>query len=519
MTETSDIAALDALAQAELLTRRELSPLELVEGAIARIERLDSKLNAVVSRDFERARERAKQAVPGSAPFAGVPILLKDIGAEEAGQPCYAGMRALRQADYRPTQTSYFLQRLLGAGFIPLGRTNMPELALLPTSEPAVYGATRNPYSLEHSAGGSSGGSAAAVASGMVAVAHASDGGGSIRGPASMCGLVGLKPSRGRASFGPTRGERWSSLSVELVLCRSVRDCAALLDVVAGSEIGDPYFAPPPAMPFASAIARAPKALRVGVLAQGLRGVPLATECADAVAATARTLTALGHRVSEEVPEALEEAEAPMLFVTLVAANTARALEAYGAALGRPLGSSDVEPLTHALAERGRTLRAVEHLETIERVHAYGRRLSAFFRAFDLLVTPTLGALPPAIGELTSTPEEPFRALIRSTPYGLYTLPWNLSGQPAISLPLAESRGGLPIGVQLVAGYGREDLLLQVAAQLEVASPWSTRRPSIHGFQIVRAKRASRGVGPAEFTSAGRGGASRPERASRTPVR
>jgi amidase len=405
--------------------------------------------------------------------FAGVPTLLKDSGAEEAGQPQRLGMRALRDTPLRPLQTSHLLQQLTAAGLVPLGRTNMPELAILATSEPDAYGPTRNPWNLEFTAGGSSGGSAAAVAAGIVPVAHASDGGGSIRGPANMCGLVGLKPSRGRISPGPLRGERWSSLAGEFMLTRSVRDCAALLDILGGHRLGDPYSAPPPAQAYTRAIERGPGALRIGVLASGLRGVALEPACAAAVLKVAKTLGELGHHTEESQPAALEEVEAPIVWTKLIAVNVARAVAECGQHLGRELGEQDLEPLTFALADRARSVPAIKHLEAIDSLHAYGRRLSAHFTTdFDLLLTPVQASPPPRIGHLTSTPEEPFRAMLRSIPYGIYTLPFNMSGQPAIALPATLSADGLPIGVQLIAAFGREDVLLQVAAQLESVGDW-----------------------------------------------
>ncbi len=485
MAVEHELAGLDATAQAGLVRDGELSATELVEHAIARLERHNPALNAVIRRDFERARERARSVVAGdddAPPFAGVPTLLKDIGAAEAGQPCYSGMAALQRVDHREPRDSYFVRKLLAGGFIPLGRTNLPELALVATTEPAAFGATRNPWSLEHSAGGSSGGSAAAVAAGIVPVAHASDGGGSIRGPASMCALVGLKPSRGRCSFGPQRAERWSGLSVELMLTRSVRDCAALLDLLAGPMPGDPYHAPPPARPYKLALGDDGGKLRIGVLAHGPRGVELDPGCEQAVSEMARTLEQLGHDVQPVYPEALDEPETPLLWVELVACNVARALDAAADAVGRALTEADVEPLTWALCQHGRSVAAPKYLQTLEKAHAFGRRLCAFFEhRCELLLTPTQAAPPPRLGYLSSTPQEPFRALLRSAPYGVFTLPFNMSGQPAISLPTTWTADGLPLGTQLVAAFGREDRLLRVAAQLERARPWAGRRPAVFG--------------------------------------
>lgn len=478
-----EIAALDATAQAELVRKREVTPGELVEAAIARIERLNPKLNAIILPALEQARSRAALADLPRGPFHGVPFLMKDLGGPEAGRPYCGGMRALKQANWTERVNGYITDRLLDAGLVILGRTNTPELGLLPTTEPAAFGPTRNPWNLEHSAGGSSGGSAAAVAAGIVPAAHASDGGGSIRIPASMCGVVGLKPTRGRNSFGPGLGERWSGFSAEFAVTRSVRDAAALLDVTAGPMPGDPYFAPEPPLSFAEALAAPPPHLRIGFMRRMPRdrGAELDTECAAAVVRTAKLLGELGHTVEESHPDAIDDAVGMVHFVTVIAANIARALDAWGDKLGHPIGADAVEPLTWAVADRGRGITAAELLTSLEYVHSFGRRMAAWWHSgFDLLLTPTSAAPPPPIGYVTSTTEEPFRGFMRAAPFGVYTAPFNLSGQPAISVPLHISAAGLPIGVQLAAAYGREDLLLQVAAQLEQAAPWKDRRPSLH---------------------------------------
>src|SRR5262245_3744395 len=476
-----DLALLDATAQAELVRRGAISPRELVEAAIARIERLNPRLNAVIHPALERARAAAGASDLPPGPFRGVPFLMKDIGGAEAGEPYCAGMRFLRDAGWREREDAYLTRRLKGAGLVSLGRTNTPELALLPTTEPEAFGPTRNPWNLEHSAGGSSGGAAAAVAAGLVPAAHASDGGGSIRGPASMCGLVGLKPSRGRNSFGPGLGERWSGFSVEFVVTRSVRDSAALLDVTAGGMPGDPYVAPPPAQPFATAITQRPAGLRIGVLRGAPRAVETHAECLAAVDRAARLLADLGHHVDDSYPAALDEPQHVLTYVTIVSTNTARALDSWGEKVGKPVTADDVEPLTWTLAERGRTAGATDLLAAIEAVHGFGRRLATWWAdGCDVLVTPTQASPPPELGYLQPTREEPLAAFLRSAPYGACTLPFNMSGQPAISLPLHWTAGGLPVGVQLAAAYGREDLLLAVAAQLEEAAPWADRRPPVH---------------------------------------
>jgi len=477
-----DIASLDATAQAELVRTGEVSPEELVDGAIERLERLNPQLNAVIHPALERARERARDAALPDGPFRGVPFLMKDIGGEEAGQPVHAGLAFAKQIGWKAKVDSYFTRKTVLGGLISLGRTNTPELALLPTTEPQAYGPTRNPWNTAYSSGGSSGGASAAVAAGIVAAAHASDGGGSIRGPASMCSLVGLKPSRGRCSFGPSLGERWSGFSSEFVVTRSVRDTAALLDVTAGPMPGDPYFAPPPARPFAVAAALTPGPLRVGLMKVAPRDGDLAPDALAAVVGTAHALEALGHHVEESHPPALDDVAVVQAYVTVVMCNVARALDSWGEKGGRPIEQADVEPLTWALAERGRATTAPELLASIEFVHGFGRKLAAWWgEGFDLLLTPTQASPPPKIGTIDSTAEEPLRAFFLAAPYGVFTLPFNLSGQPAISVPSHRTAEGLPVGSQLVAPYAREDLLLQVAAQLEAAVGWREERAPFFG--------------------------------------
>ncbi len=478
-----DLATLDATAQADLVRSRQLSPRELVDAAIARLERLNPQLNAVTLPALEQARARAAAADLPRGPFHGVPFLMKDLGGPEAGRRCTAGMRCLKDSGWTETTNGYLTEKFLAAGLVILGRTNTPELGLLPTTEPQAFGATHNPWNPAHSPGGSSGGSAAAVAAGLVPAAHASDGGGSIRIPASMCGLVGLKPTRGRNSFGPGTGERWGGFSAEFVVTRSVRDAAALLDVTNGPMPGDPYAAAPPARPYVAAIATAPAPLRIGVMrrAPRERGIELHQDCLAGADRAAALLADCGHHVEEAHPEALDDPAAILQFVGIIATNIARVLDVTATKIGRALVPGDVEPLTWAVAERGRAMSVTDYIACVEYAHAYGRRLAAWWSGgFDLLLTPTSAAPPPPLGHLSSTADEPLRAFMRAAPYGVYTSAFNMSGQPGISLPLHQGADHLPIGVQLVAASGREDLLLQVAAQLEAAAPWAGRRPALH---------------------------------------
>lgn len=476
-----ELATLDATAQAERVRRGEIQPLELVDAAIARIERLNPQLNAVILPLFEKARRQAAGELP-PGPFRGVPFLLKDLICESAGDPHHAGMRALKEAGWVSDHDSWLAARLRTAGFVFVGKTNVPELGPLPTTEPEAYGPTRNPWNTDHSPGGSSGGSAAAVAAGLVPAAHANDGGGSIRCPASECGLVGLKPSRGRTSLGPDRGEDWAGAIVEHVVTRSVRDTAAILDAVAGPMPGDPYAAPLPTRPFRSDVGAEAGRLRVGLLARSPNpDLTLHPDCVAAVREAAGLLDSLGHYVEDSHPAALEGPEGGECLGVLSSVGTARDLEAWGEKLGRSLGPADVEPYTWTFAERGRSVTATQYVAMIEKMHAFGRRVVDWWhQGFDLLLTPTLGEPPPRLGEFKPTPERPLAPAFRSMALLPFVAPFNLTGQPAISLPLSENAAHLPIGIQLVAAPYREDVLLRVAAQLEEAAPWSGRRPPVH---------------------------------------
>jgi len=479
---SEDLLDRDATAQAEAVRAGEVKPQELVDAAIARAERLDPKLNAVILPRYEEARGRAADPTLPDGPFRGVPFLLKDLGANLAGWPGHNGMRALKEAGWTTKVDAYLARRFVDAGFVILGRTNSPELGLAPTTEPDAYGPTRSPWSLDHSPGGSSGGSAAAVAAGIVSAAHASDGGGSIRIPAAHSGLVGLKPSRGRNSFGPELGERWAGCSAEHVVTRSVRDCAAILDATHGPCPGDPYVAPAPCRPYAEEVGADAGRLRIGLLDHGPRQIAIHEDCVAAVRAAARALEGLGHHVEPGHPEALDDPFLPVTFAKIVMASTARALDAWGEALGRDLGEGDVETMTWALAIRGRDIDGPAFAGAVGAMHALGRRMADWHASgFDLLLTPTCGQPPPRLGELTSTPDEPLRGFARAAPYSTFTAPFNMTGQPAVSLPGHWNAEGLPIGIQLVAPYGREDLLLRVAAQLEQTLPTRRAPPTRKG--------------------------------------
>jgi amidase len=478
----TDLTRLDATAQAELIRKNEVTSLELVDAAIARIEKLNPQLNAVIIPLFEKARTQAKSPTLPNGSFRGVPFVLKDLVCATAGDPLHNGLRILKDINHVSPHDTYLAAKFKAAGFICVGRTNTPELGLIPTTEPQAYGPSRNPWNLNHSTGGSSGGSAAAVAAGLVPVGHANDGGGSIRVPASECGLVGLKPSRGRVSLGPDFGEMWQGFAIEGVVTRSVRDTAGVLDAIAGNMPGDPYASPPQRRPFVQELGAHPGKLRIGFMSRAPQGnAPLHADCVDAVATTAHTLTTLGHSVEESHPAALDEVEFLRHFASVVTAHASVALEDIGRLLGRALTQNDVEPWTWANAERGRKCSASQYLAALNWLQAWSRRVAQWWaEGFDLLLTPTMGTPPPPLGELVAT-SETVRVVAKRV-YGLmqFTPQFNITGQPAISLPLHWNAAGLPIGIQLVSAFGREDLLIQISAQLEQAKPWKDKWPGVH---------------------------------------
>lgn len=465
----------DATELAALVRSGQATPGELVDEAIARVERLDPTINAVIHERFDAARREASGTLP-DGPFRGVPFLVKDLGCEMAGEPHTLGNRALRDADVRAQEDSYLYQSIRAAGFVTLGRTNTPELGGTVTTEPEAFGPSRNPWNPAHSTGGSSGGSAAAVAAGMVPMAHASDGGGSIRVPASECGLVGLKPSRGRISPGPKLGEGWAGATTDGVVSRSVRDSAAMLDVMSGRRTGDPYAAAAPTRPFADEVGVDPGRLRIG-LAPTHRGVQTDPECVAAVEKAGSLLEQLGHDVEIAQPDAFFDDEFARHFVTIVAVATAVDFATMGASIGRPITEGDVEASNWLMGSIGRAIPAADYVHSINWVHSWSRRLQAWWDDFDLLVTPVIAVPPPPIGWLS----DPELGTERLTSILQFTAQFNVSGQPAMSLPLHWTSDQLPVGVQFVGPIDDEALLVRVASQLEVAAPWADRLPPLYG--------------------------------------
>jgi amidase len=436
----------DATALAALVHRGEVQPRELVEAAIERIEAIDPALNAVIHRQYDRARRDADGPLP-AGPFRGVPFLLKDYSCAEAGEPQHHGMRALRDADWRATADSGLARRFRAAGLIPLGRTNTPELAVMGTTEPDAYGPTRNPWALERSPGGSSGGSAAAVAAGMVPAAHANDIAGSIRIPAAYCGLVGLKPS--------ARG-----LFTEGVVTRSMRDTAALLDAISTAPSN-----------LAAEVGREPGRRRVGVCVRAFTGVDVEADCAAAARSAGRLLEQLGHIVDDDGPEALFDPDLLAGARLLTAVNAAAELDEWSRALGRPLGEADVEPATWIVVAAGRAAGTDDVAAARQRQHELTGRVVSWWAHHDLLVTPATAEPPPLLGTYKQG-FAPGRA-------SAFTRVFNATGQPAVSLPLGWPADGLPRGVQLAAAPGRDDLLVRIGAQLEAAQPWAGHRPPV----------------------------------------
>jgi amidase len=477
-----DTRWLDATDQAAMVARGDVTPTELLEAAIERIEAIDPVLNAVVIRWFDHARETAAGQLP-DGPFRGVPFLLKDLWAAYAGQLLSNGNRALKDAAIASPQDTTLVSRFRRAGFVTAGRTNSPEFGSLPTTEPEAWGPTRNPWNTDHSPGGSSGGSAAAVAAGLVPIAHASDGGGSIRIPASCCGLVGLKPSQGRISLGPFRDE--SNLGVELCVSRSLRDTVALLDAVRGPGVGDTVIAPPPERPYVDELGADPGRLRIGLLDHHPFGHPVHPECASAANRTAAVLESLGHHVERSYPDAMKNSDFARKFSALWSTNMGMGLVRIAETIGRELTADDVELHNWAQSEFAKHFTAVDYAQALAANVGFRRAVQQWWvgtddqPGFDLLVSPTLAEPPTRIGEFANDPAQPMAPMVRAGQYVAFTPAFNSSGQPAISLPVHWTPDGLPVGVQLAAAYGREDVLIRVASQLEQAMPWIDRRPAV----------------------------------------
>jgi len=484
----------DATALADLIRRKEVSPRQVSEAAIARAQTVNGTLHAICQPQFESALATASNPM-ADAPFAGVPFLFKDLSQEQAGEPCTFGSRAFY--NYRPAEDSEYVRRCRQAGLIPMGRTATPELGLKAITESRLWGASRNPWDRERTPGGSSGGSGAAVAAGIVPMAGANDGGGSIRIPAAYNGLFGLKPSRGRISGAPFASEPWTGAASDHVVSRTVRDSAAMLDVLAGAVSGDPFVIPPPEAPFARLMQQAPKRLRIGLFTQSPYGTEVDASCVEAVEKTGRLLSELGHEVEAAAPEFDGPGLARCylgIYFGEVSALMARARNELGAR------ASDFELDTRLLGLLGETLPVPEYVQLRQRWNEFGRALGRYFEGYDLYLSPTTGQPPARIGELETPGHLQLVArlmialkagrlvhksgqvetlALESLSRTPFTQLANLTGTPAMSVPLHWSQSGLPVGVQFGAPHGQEGLLLQLAAQLEEASPWFQRYQQI----------------------------------------
>jgi len=473
MAAFKEYAAYDALGLGELIARKQVTPQEVLEAAIERVEAVNPRVNAVVHKMYDEARAVLRHGLP-SGPLSGVPYLMKDLYAWQKGARIGNGSRLYDGfvADHDFT----LVERYKAAGLVILGRTNTPEFGLNAATEPVANGPTRNPWNLERSAGGSSGGAAAAITAGMVPAAHGTDGGGSIRIPAANCGVFGLKPTRGRNPAGPDVGEGWSGLAGGHALTRTVRDSAAFLDASSGPAPGDPYWAPPPARPFLQEVGADPGRLRIAVSRTAISGVPVHADCVRGVEAAAKLCEELGHHVEEAMP-AFDFNGLRWAMDVIISASLRNALDFRLEALKRAQRPDDLERITALWAERGRTYTARDYARALVLVHGVGRRFGAFFLNYDLLLSPVLAEPPLPLGatdmmgnDLDAYNERLFR-LIPFTPQ------FNVSGGPAASLPLHWTADGLPVGIQFGADFGNEAVLFRIAAQLEQARPWKDRRP------------------------------------------
>ncbi|MDW4499689.1 amidase [Sulfitobacter sp. D35] len=467
----------DATGLAELVARKAVSPEELLDEALRRTEALNPVLHAVVNLRADTARKAIAAGLP-RGPFRGVPFLLKDLGAEAVDYPSHNGSRLTKDTVYARDSTIF--ERIRATGVVTFGRTTSPEGGIGPVTEAAVYdGPTRNPWDTEHTPGGSSGGSGAAVAAGIVPMAHGSDGGGSVRIPASSCGLFGFKSTRARFPDGPYAGEGWAGMAIDGFLSRSVRDSARMMDACAGRDAGAPYDAPALASGFAAAISRPPKRLRIGVCDTTFDGAAIHDECRAAVQDTAALLESLGHDVVPLRPAA-DHRGMMRAWTRIVACGTALGIRKALAAKGRELGADDLEGVSRGAIRLADTLSGADYLEAVGKIHAYGREMAAVFEDIDILLSATLAEPPARIGRFAHKTED-YEAY-RTGPEGVFAYSpfcaaFNASGQPAVSVPMHWTAEDLPVGVHLAGPYGADEVLIALCAELEQARPWAQRRP------------------------------------------
>jgi amidase len=475
-----DLGAMDATELAGMVAKRAVSPTELLDAALAAVTERNPALNAVVLIQEAAARASIARGLP-HGPFRGVPFLIKDLGCEAVDFPSHYGSRLFANTTY--TRNSAIFDRIRATGVVTFGRTTAPEGGIGPATESAVYGApTRNPWNLDHTSGGSSGGAGAAVAAGIVSMAHGSDGGGSVRIPASSCGLFGFKPTRARLPDGPFVGEGWAGMAIDGFLTRSVRDTAVMLDACEGADLGAPYWAPPLAQGHAAAISRPPRRLRIALCDTTLTGEAIHSDVRDAVLQAAELLESLGHHVTPARPTA----DVPMMmraWTDIVAVGTALSIEK--ALHGKAATPDQIEGVGRGAAAYAATLSPTRYLEAVGEIHAFGRQMAAFFEpetgvGYDILLTATLAEPPAKVGRFAHTTIDYLD--YRVGPNGVFAYSpfcaiFNASGQPAASLPLGTASNGLPIGIHLAAPFGQDEQLIALCAELEHAAPWAQRRP------------------------------------------
>jgi len=471
----AEIDRYDAIGLADLIARKQVTPGELLDAVRQRVEVVNPKLNAFSQLFFDRAEADIKRGLP-AGPFRGVPFALKDLGVYLQGTVTSAGSRVWQSAVAGTDST--LVARYKAAGLVLFGKTTTPEMGLTTTTESALYGQTRNPWNMDRTSGGSSGGSAAAVAARILPAAHATDGGGSIRIPASCCGLFGLKPTRGRVPLGPTQFESWNGFSCHHVVTRSVRDAASLLDATSGSELGSPFLAPPrPQRSFLQETRVAPARLRIALIIDPLGGTPVDPVCRKAANDAAKLCSSLGHNVDEaRLP--VDNALMREAFLNVVNVSVARTLADAALTLGREVTEQDVEPVTWAMSQQGRRTDVVAYARAIAMSHQVGLTMARFHEQYDVVLSPTLAQPPVPLGVLSLSPVSMPAFTKAITEFGPYTALYNVTGQPSMSVPLVWTADGLPIGVLFSGRFGDEATLFRLAAQLEQASPWADRRPT-----------------------------------------
>lgn len=472
---TADYEKYDGLGLAELIAKKQITSLELLNAVRQRVEALNPKLNAFCDLFFDKAEAQIK-AGAGNGAFKGVPFALKDIGIHMAGVKTTSGSRAFK--NYTPNFDSTLVERYKQAGLVIFGRTASPEFGLTTTTESVLFGQTRNPWNLERTSGGSSGGTSAAVSARILPMAHGSDGGGSIRIPASCCGLFGFKPTRGRVPMGPTQFESWNGCSHHHALTISVRDSAALLDATAGREPGSPFFSPKPARPFLKELGAAPGKLRIALVIEPTTGSPVDPECRQAATDAAKLCESLGYTV--------EEAKLPIVdsvmrgaFLTVLRVSLARTLDDAAKVVGKVVTEQDVEPITWLIAQAGKEISSIDYSRAIATMHQTGLAMAKFMQRYDVILSPTLAKPPVPLGMLSLTRTDVQGYSKDVGEFGPHTALYNVTGQPSMSVPLHWTKDGLPVGVMFSGRFGEDDLLFRLAAQLEKAKPWIGRRPKI----------------------------------------